>query len=113
MREAPNTSDPPLFWVAGTVTAMGQCSRENEHTIFHSLDICRLGGSVQRFATVRTVEDIAALVERNCIGTFFFWALPGERRLWCVQRADGPHGIDWKTMQKIVPEGLFDAATPC
>jgi hypothetical protein len=99
----------PLFWVAGTVTGLGQRRRDNENTIFHSLEICRLGGHVHRFTIVRAVEDIAALIEPDCIGTFFFWLSPGERRLWCVARADGPHGIDAETMRKIIPEAAFDA----
>ena len=88
---------------------MGQRRRDNENTIFHSLEICRLGGHVHRLSIVRAVEDIAALVERDCIGTFFFCSLPGERRLWCVARADGPHGIDVETMRKIIPEADLDA----
>jgi hypothetical protein len=98
---------PQLFWVAGTVTSLGQRFRDDESTVFHSLEICRLGGNVRRFTIVRAVEEIAALVERDCIGTFFFWSLLGERRLWCVARADGPHSIDLKTMQKIVREDDF------
>jgi hypothetical protein len=100
----------PLFWVAGTITSLGQRLRDTESTIFHSLEICRLGGNVQRFTIVRALEDIAALVERDCIGTFFFCSLPGERRLWCVARADGPHGIDVETMRKIIPEADSDAS---
>jgi hypothetical protein len=100
----------PLFWVAGTVTRMGQRFRDSENTTFHSLEICRLGGKVQRFPIVRAIEHIAALVERDCIGTFFFWSQPGERRLWCVARADGPHGIDLTTMHKIIPEAHLDSA---
>jgi hypothetical protein len=87
----------PLFWVAGTITSSGQRFRDSENTIFQSRN-------VQRFTIVRAVEDIAALVERDCIGTFFFCSLPGERRLWCVARADGPHGIDVETMRKVIPE---------
>jgi hypothetical protein len=88
---------------------LGQRFRDNESTIFHSLEICRLGGHVHRFTIVRAVEEIAALVERDCIGTFFFWSSTGERRLWCVTRADGPHGVDLETMRKIVPEADLDA----
>lgn len=93
-----------LFWIAGTVTNLGQRFRDDDNTIFHSLDICRLGGQVHRLTMLRTVEEVSALVERDCVGTFFFWSLPGESRLWCVARADGPHSIDVDTMRKIIQE---------
>ena len=105
------STPPHLFWVAGTVTSLGQRFRDDENT-FHSLEICRLGGDVHRFSIVRAVEDVAALVERDCIGTFFFCSSPGARRLWCVARADGPHGIDLATMQKVIPEADLAAGGP-
>ena len=83
---------------------MGRHVREHEDTTFDSLEICRLGGQVHHFTTVRAAEGIAALVERDCIGTFFFWPGGAEHRLWCVARADGPHSIDLATLQKIIPE---------
>jgi hypothetical protein len=98
----------PLFWVAGTVTHMGRGAPDHETTTFDSLEICRLGGKVDRFTTVHAAGEIAALVEHNCIGTFFFWSRPGERRLWCVARADGPRSVDLAALQKIIPEIDFD-----
>jgi hypothetical protein len=104
MRVTVSATPHPLFWVAGAVTSLGHRFHENENTIFRSLEIRSLGGSVQRFKLVRAVDDVAALVERDCVGTFFFCALPGERRLWCVARADGPNGIDVAAMQMIIEE---------
>jgi hypothetical protein len=69
---------------------------------FHFLEIRVLGGKMRRPTMVRVVDQIAALLEENVIGTFFFWALPGERRLWCLARADGPRSMDLETMQRII-----------
>jgi hypothetical protein len=92
------------FWLDGTITAVGERSSNSEViTVFRSLDICRLGGRVQRLTIVHAIQDIAALIVQHCIGTFFFLELPGECRLWCVARADGPHGVDVEAMRQIIP----------
>jgi hypothetical protein len=99
-----SASPHPLFWVAGTVTRIGQRARDHETATFDSLEICRRGGQIHRFTAVRASDHVAALVEHNCIATFFFWSQPDELRLWCVARADGPRCVDLDTMHKILPE---------
>jgi hypothetical protein len=102
------TAARPPFWVDGTVTHVGErISGSEDTTVFRSLDICRLGGSVQRLTVVCALRGVAALIEQSCIGTFFFWQETDECRLWCVARADGPNGLDVDTMRKIIP--AFDA----
>jgi hypothetical protein len=71
-------------------------------TTYHYLEIYEKGGKLRRITIVRAVAEIAALVEEHAIGTFLFWSLPGERRLWCVDRADGPKHVDFETMRAFV-----------
>jgi hypothetical protein len=95
---------PPLFWVDGTVTDVGErLSKGEATTVFRSLEICRRGGRVQRLTVVRAPQEIATLIEQHCIGMFFFLQQTEECRLWCVARADGPHRVDIDTMQQIIP----------
>jgi hypothetical protein len=92
------------FWIQGTVTNVGERCDDEVTAVFRSLDICWAGGVVQRVTVVRTVQNLASLIEQHCIGTFFFLELPEEGcRLWCVARSDGPHGVDVETMQNIIP----------
>ena len=103
-----STAARPPFWVDGTVTAVGErVTKGEETTVFRSLEICRRGGRVQRLTVVHAAREIATLIERHCIGTFFFWQRTEECRLWCVARADGPQGIDVEAMREIIP--AFDA----
>jgi len=94
----------PLFWVSGTLASLGQRFSDSRGVTFHHLEIRELGGKVQRLSLVHAVQAIAALVEQNAVGTFFIWALPGERRLWCFARADGPQAVDLDTMQQIIDQ---------
>jgi hypothetical protein len=91
-----------LFWIAGVVTALGPRSRDRRGTTFQYVEICEQGGNVRRLAMVHVVDEVATLLEENAIGSFFFWSLPSECRLWCVSRADGPRGMDLNTMQRII-----------
>jgi hypothetical protein len=41
---------------------------------------------------------------------FLFWERQGERRLWCVDRADGPKQVDFEAMRAYVQQrGRLDA----
>jgi hypothetical protein len=91
-----------LLLIAGTIASIGPRVSDERGTTYHHLEIYEKGGGLRRITIVRAVAEIAALVEEHAIGTFVFWSLPGKRRLWCVDRADGPKQVDFETMRAFV-----------
>jgi hypothetical protein len=73
--------------------------------LYRYVEIIEKGGRVRRLTSVRAVEELAALVERYAIGMFLFWERQGERRLWCVDRADGRQQVDFEAIRACVQQG--------
>jgi hypothetical protein len=100
----------PVFPIIGTITAVGPSRLEKGGVLYRYLEISEKGGKVRRLTIVRAVEDLASLIEKNAIGMFLFWERQGERRLWCVDRADGPKQVDFEAMRAYVQQrGRLDA----
>jgi hypothetical protein len=89
----------PIFSVIGTITAIGANNPDNGGVVYHSIEISEQRGRTRRLTAVRAVEELASLVEQHAIGMFVFWERQGERRLWCVDRADGPRQVDFEAMR--------------
>jgi hypothetical protein len=100
----------PVFPIIGTITAVGPSRLDKGGVLYGYIDISEKGGKVRRLTIVRAVEDLASLIEKNVIGMFLFWERQGERRLWCVDRADGPKQVDFEAMRAYVQQrGRLDA----
>jgi hypothetical protein len=100
----------PVFPVIGTITAVGPSMLDKGGVLYRYIEISETGGGVRRLTIVRAIEDLAALVERHAIGMFLFWERQGERRLWCVDRADGPKQVDFEAIRAFVQQrGRHDA----
>jgi hypothetical protein len=107
---AGNMKSCPVFPVIGTITAVGPSLLDKGGVLYRYLDICEKGGRVRRLTIVRAIEELAALIEEHAIGMFLFWEREGERRLWCVDRADGPQQVDFEAMRAYVQQrGARDA----
>jgi hypothetical protein len=91
-----------LLSVAGTISSIGPRVCDRHGTTWQHLEFYEEGGGVRRITIVRAITEIAALVEEHVIGIFLFWSLPGERRLWCVDRADGPRQVDFQILHAVV-----------
>jgi hypothetical protein len=93
---------PDLVSVVGTIAAIGPAVPERRGTTYKYLEIYEKGGHLRRLTFVHASAEIAALLEEYAIGIFLFWVLPGERRLWCVDRADGPKHVDFDAMRSYI-----------
>lgn len=90
---------PDLFSIVGTLVIVGPSESDGGDTTYQHLVFREKGGRVRHLTIVRASADIAALIEQYVIGIFLFRELPGERRLWCVDRADGPRCMDFEAMR--------------
>jgi hypothetical protein len=100
----------PVFPVIGTITAVGPSMLDKGGVLYRYIEISEKGGKVRRLTIVRAIEDLAALIEKDVIGMFLFWERQGERRLWCVDRADGPRQVDFEAIRAFVQQrGRHDA----
>jgi len=96
--------------IVGVITAIGPSKLDKGGVLYRYIDICEKGGEVRRLTIVRAVEALAALIEEHAIGMFLFWERQGERRLWCVDRADGPQRVDFDAIRAYVQQrGRGDA----
>jgi hypothetical protein len=94
----------------GTITEVGPNNREPGGVFYRYIDICEQGGSTQRLTIVRAGAGLAGLIEQHAIGMFLFCERQGERRLWCVDRADGPQRVDFDALRAYVQQcGRADA----
>jgi hypothetical protein len=91
-----------LLSVVGTIGSIGPRVCDLHGTTWQHLEFYEEGGGLRRVTIVRAIPEIAALVEEDAIGIFVFWSLPGERRLWCVDRADGPRQVDFQILHTVV-----------
>jgi hypothetical protein len=94
----------PVFPVVGTITAIGPSTLDKGGVLYRYIEISETGGTVRRLTIVRAVEALAALIEQHAVGMFLFWERQGERRLWCVDRADGPRQVDFEAMRAYVQQ---------
>ena len=94
----------PVFPIVGAITAVGPNKLDKGGVLFRYIEISEQGGKVRRLTIVRAVEELAALIETHAIGMFLFWERDGERRLWCVDRADGPKQVDFEAMRAYVQQ---------
>src|SRR5580704_11828931 len=100
----------PVFPIVGTITAVGPNRLDKGGVLYRYIEISEQGGGVRRLTIVRAVEELAALIEKHAVGMFLFWERQGERRLWCVERADGPNQVDFEAMRAYVQQrGRLDA----
>jgi hypothetical protein len=94
----------PVFPVVGTITAIGPSVLDKGGVLYRYIEISEEGGKVRRLTIVHAIETLALLVEQHAIGMFLFWERQGERRLWCVDRADGPQQVDFEAMRAYVQQ---------
>jgi hypothetical protein len=100
----------PIIPIIGTITAIGPNNLDKGGVLYRYIDICERGGRTRRLTIVRAVEALASLIEKHAIGIFLFWERQGERRLWCVDRADGPQRVDFEAIRSYVQQsGRVDA----
>jgi len=100
----------PVFPVVGTIAAVGPSMLDKGGVLYRCIEFREKGGRARRLTVVRAVEELAALIEQHAIGMFLFWERQGERRLWCVDRADGPKQVDFEAMRAYVQQrGRLDA----
>jgi hypothetical protein len=94
----------PVFPVVGAITAVGPSRLDKGGVLYRYIEISEKGGRVRRLTIVRAVEALASLIEQHAVGMFLFWEREGERRLWCVDRADGPKQVDFEAMRAYVQQ---------
>ena len=94
----------PIIPIIGTITAIGPNNLDKGGVLYRYIDIREKGGQVRRLTIVRAVQALAELIEKHAIGVFLFWERQGERRLWCVDRADGPQQVDFEAMRAFVQQ---------
>jgi hypothetical protein len=94
----------PVFPVVGAITALGPSRLDKGSVLYAYIAISEKGGRVRRLTIVRAVEALASLIEQHAVGIFQFWEREGERRLWCVDRADGPKQIDFEAIRAYVQQ---------
>ena len=100
----------PVFPVVGAITTVGPNMLDKGGVLYRYIEISEKGGRVRRLTIVRAVEALASLIEQHAVGMFLFWERDGERRLWCVDRADGPKQVDFEAIRAYVQQrGRFDA----
>jgi hypothetical protein len=100
----------PVFPVVGTITAVGPSMLDKGGVLYRYIEFREKGGRARHLTVVRAVEELAALIEQHAIGMFLFWERQGERRLWCVDRADGPKQVDFEAMRAYIQQrGRLDA----
>jgi hypothetical protein len=100
----------PLLPVIGAVTAIGPNKSDEGGVLYRYIEFREQGGRMRRLTIVRAIEALAALIEQHAIGMFLFWERQGERRLWCVDRADGPQRVDFDALRAYVRKcGSADA----
>jgi hypothetical protein len=92
----------PIIPIIGTITAIGPNNLDKGGVLYRYIDICEKGGRTRHLTIVRAVEALASLIEQHAIGMFLFWERQGERRLWCVDRADGPQRVDFEAIRAYV-----------
>jgi len=93
-----------LVSVDGTIRSIGRRLRDGKDTIYRHLEFDEVGGGRCRIRRVRTTAEIAALIKKEAAGTFIFWTLPRERRLWCVN-ADGANRADLRILDALGSKG--------
>jgi hypothetical protein len=98
------TKSCPVFAIIGTITAVGPNMLDKGGVLYRYIEISEQGGTVRRLTIVRVVEELASLVEKHAVGLFLFWEREGERRLWCVDRADGPKQVDFEAIRAYVQQ---------
>jgi hypothetical protein len=89
----------PVFPVIGTITAVGAKNPDEGGVQYRYLEICEEGDRRRRLTIVHAIEALAALIEQHAVGIFLFWQQPGDLRLWCVDRADGPRRVDFEALR--------------
>src|SRR5580700_8065834 len=94
----------PVVPVVGTITAVGPSRLDRGGVLYRYIEISEKGGRVRRLTIVRAVEALASLIEQHAVGMFLFWERDGERRLWCVDRADGPKQVDFEAIRAFVQQ---------
>jgi hypothetical protein len=94
----------PIFPVIGTITSVGPNTLDKGGVLYRYIEICEKGGRTRRLTIVRAIEALAMLIEQHAVGMFVFWERQGERRLWCVDRADGPQQVDFAAMRAYVQQ---------
>lgn len=94
----------PVLPIVGTVTAVGPSRLDKAGVLYRYIEFSEHGGRARRLTIVRAVEALAALIEQHAIGIFLFWERGGERRLWCVDRADGPLRVDFDAIRAYVQQ---------
>lgn len=100
----------PVIAVIGTITAVGPNNPDQGGVIYRYIEICEKGGRTRRLTIVRATAALASLIEQHAVGMFLFWERQGERRLWCVDRADGPQRVDFEAMRPCIQQrGHVDA----
>lgn len=100
----------PVVAVIGTISAVGPNNLDRGGVSYRYIDICEEGGRARRLTAVRAAETLASLIEQHAVGMFLFWERADERRLWCVDRADGPQRVDFEAIRACVQQsGRVDA----
>jgi hypothetical protein len=94
----------PVFPVIGTITAVGPSRLDKGGVLYRYIEICEQGGRLRRLTIGRATEELASLIEQHAIGMFLFWERQGERRPWCVDRADGPRRVDFEAARAYVQQ---------
>src|SRR5262249_752479 len=93
-----------LVSVAGTIASVGRRVRERGDTVYRHLEFDEVGGGRCRITRVRATDEIAALIKKRAVGTFVFWSLPSERRLWCGH-AGGAERADLRILHALGSSG--------
>lgn len=100
-----------LVPVIGAITAIGPNNGDNGGVLYRYIDFREEGGRTRRLTIVRAIEALATLIEQHAIGMFLFWERQEERRLWCVDRADGPQQVDFEALRTYAQKyGRVDAS---
>jgi hypothetical protein len=100
----------PIFPIIGAISTVGPNNPDKGGVLYRYIEFREEGGRRRRLTIVRAIEALASLIEQHAIGMFLFWELQGERRLWCVDRADGLQRVDFEALRTFAQNyGQADA----
>jgi len=88
--------------ITGTVVEVAPDECAPRDVIFPLVVIRKEDGTLQRFAPVHAVYEVAGLVEANADGHFIFWRRPTEWRLAFCYRHNGARAVDFDAVREYL-----------
>jgi hypothetical protein len=83
-----------IFLVSGAVSALGAGVPSGERLLFDYVEITRRGGARLWIENLTVARQVAAILDVDTIGKFYFLAEGANNYLLGIERADGVQAFD-------------------